>query len=320
MKKLLFTLLLLHSVFTYAQPAACGDTLIDTRDGKKYRTISIGNQCWMQDNLDYGVYLTSSTFQSNNGIFERFAYNNDTTNCPIYGALYQWNEAMNYTTTVGTKGVCPTGWHLPSDAEWITLETTLGMSAGQANLNTAFRGTNQTTQLIVGGTSGFEAKYSGVFDGATQVFQGLTNYTLFWTSSLDATSGYPFRRGLYNVDPRVWRGSGNVAASPDYGYAVRCVSNTLKLTTPPDGTPNGTIRVYPIPAGEQLTIEQPSADTTINFTYQIVDTFGKIIKSELFNKTINSIDVRDIKTGIYTLKIISNTGDNVSVKKIEIIN
>jgi len=46
--------------------------------------------------------------------------------CNVYGGLYQWDEAMQYSTTVGVQGICPTGWHLPADSEWTTLTTFLG--------------------------------------------------------------------------------------------------------------------------------------------------------------------------------------------------
>ena len=60
--------------------------------------------------------------QSNNGIIEKYCYNNEPDSCTKYGGLYQWNEMMQYTTQQGAQGICPPGWHLPTDEEWKVLE------------------------------------------------------------------------------------------------------------------------------------------------------------------------------------------------------
>jgi uncharacterized protein (TIGR02145 family) len=60
--------------------------------------------------------------QTDNGTIEKYCFDNTETNCDVYGGLYQWNEMMQYSTAPGVKGICPTGWHLPTDAEWCTLE------------------------------------------------------------------------------------------------------------------------------------------------------------------------------------------------------
>jgi uncharacterized protein (TIGR02145 family) len=75
--------------------------------------------------------------QTNNSVLEKYCYNNDTANCAIYGGLYQWAEAVQYqngasnTTSPSpafsgnVKGVCPNGWHVPSDGDWCTITTFL---------------------------------------------------------------------------------------------------------------------------------------------------------------------------------------------------
>ena len=79
-------------------------TFTDNRDGKTYKTVTIGKQTWMAENLNYNS--------------ERWwCYNKSSSNCEKYGRLYRWDEARN---------VCPSGWYLPSDAEWTTLINNLG--------------------------------------------------------------------------------------------------------------------------------------------------------------------------------------------------
>jgi uncharacterized protein (TIGR02145 family) len=67
-------------------------------------------------------------------------------NCDIYGGLYQWHEMMQYVSTESTQGICPNGWHLPSDQEWKTAERQLGMTIYQSNLS-GWRGTDQGSKL-----------------------------------------------------------------------------------------------------------------------------------------------------------------------------
>ncbi|MBE0641364.1 MAG: hypothetical protein IH599_04965, partial [Bacteroidales bacterium] len=123
--------IILPPVQTFQQ---CGDTLTDMRDGKKYPTVPIGTQCWMAKNLNVGTMVNSvntgsnHSDMSNNGIIEKYCYSNDTNLCSVYGGLYDWNEMMGYVTTSAVQGICPSGWHIPTDAEWCNLTTFLDAS------------------------------------------------------------------------------------------------------------------------------------------------------------------------------------------------
>lgn len=100
----------------------CGDSITDARDGKKYATVLIGNQCWMAQDLNVGTRIDAPAFQSDNSIIEKYCYDNLESNCDLWGGLYQWPELMAYSTTPGTRGICPEGWHVPTDAEFKVLE------------------------------------------------------------------------------------------------------------------------------------------------------------------------------------------------------
>jgi hypothetical protein len=110
-------------------PAACGSTTSITYGGQTYSVISIGTQCWMAENLNIGTWISLVDDQTDNDIIEKYCYDDDPYFCDIYGGLYQWNEAMQYVTTEGTQGICPTDWHLPTDEEWTTLTDFLGGSS-----------------------------------------------------------------------------------------------------------------------------------------------------------------------------------------------
>jgi hypothetical protein len=112
------------------QPCPGMPYFTDTRDGKVYTTVYIGTQCWMKQNLNIGTRIAGAGNQTNNGTIEKYCYDDNESNCDYYGGLYQWNEMMQYTTTQGVKGICPKGWHLPTNNEWNVLSTFLGGSAG----------------------------------------------------------------------------------------------------------------------------------------------------------------------------------------------
>ena len=105
--------------------------MTDTRDGQTYKTVTIGKQTWMAENLNYDPGDVSSL-----GSYAwHGCYNDDANNCVTYGRLYTWEVTMNdaacaYGNTCnpsGTvQGICPEGWYVPSDAEWNTLWAAVG--------------------------------------------------------------------------------------------------------------------------------------------------------------------------------------------------
>ena len=105
-----------------APPWLCGDTFIDPRDSETYGTVEIGDQCWMAENLAYDQSAYGGDW----------CYSDDcATYEATYGRLYDWAAAMqgaasSDTNPSGVQGVCPTDWHLPSDAEYTELTTYLG--------------------------------------------------------------------------------------------------------------------------------------------------------------------------------------------------
>lgn len=195
-------------------------------------TITIGTQTWMANNLDVGTMITGVTNMTNNSILEKYCYNDDTANCVTYGALYQWDEMMQYVTTAGTQGVCPTGFHLPTDDEWKTLEMQLGMTQAQAD-STGFRGTNQGSQLagneplwndgdlvqdVSFGTSGFAALPGGLRHTSGS-FLNQSNYASYSSSS--ESGGIAWYRNMNFQNLKVNRNALNKL----YGFSVRCLQD-----------------------------------------------------------------------------------------------
>ncbi|MEI7727887.1 MAG: FISUMP domain-containing protein, partial [Bacteroidota bacterium] len=181
-----------EQTFATLPDSPCGQPITDTRDGKTYNTVLIGTQCWFAQNLNVGTKVLGSANQTNNSIIEKYCYNDLESNCDVYGGLYQWDEAMQYSTTEGVIGICPTGWHLPTDAEWTTLTTFLG---GEAVAGGKMKETGLTHWAApnTGATnsSGFTALPGGDRNGYYGNFENLTNYAFFWSSSqTDATGAW----------------------------------------------------------------------------------------------------------------------------------
>jgi uncharacterized protein (TIGR02145 family) len=198
----------------------CGNQLTDTRDGKTYNTVLIGSQCWTKENLNVGTRIDGSQTQPNNGVIEKYCFDNLESNCDLYGGLYQWDEVMQGSTTPGVQGICPSGWHVPTDGEWTTLTTFLGgvaVAGGKmkeaglthwASPNTGATNSSGFTALGVGNTDLYGNFYN------------LTTYAYFWSSS-EQNSGSAFDRDIIYNTEEVSRYN----YEKSYGWAVRCVKD-----------------------------------------------------------------------------------------------
>jgi uncharacterized protein (TIGR02145 family) len=200
----------------------CGDTLVDPRDDRSYPTVLIGAQCWMARNLDVGVMVAGTANQLDNGVIEKYCYADLPANCATYGGLYQWDEMMGYAPSdpanpSTTRGICPPGWHVPSDAEWQELEMHLGMTAEEASMVNTWRGEGVGTALKPGGASGYDALMSGRRDNGP--FNLITLYEYMY-SSTEHLSSYAWRRCLGAADDDVGRWN---TFPKTWGLSVRCV-------------------------------------------------------------------------------------------------
>lgn len=180
--------------------------------------LAIGTQVWAKYNLNVGTMVTGVTDQTNNATLEKYCYSDTESNCTTYGGLYQWDEAMQYVTTEGAQGICPANSHIPTDAEYKTLEMQLGMTQVQADV-TGWRGTNQGTQLKSGGSSGLNMLLAGNrnTDGS---FSSLSLYAYLWLSSESSTR--PWYRYVSSSYATVYR---TTTSYKVFGFSVRCLGN-----------------------------------------------------------------------------------------------
>ncbi len=176
---------------SYEEPP-CSFT--DSRDGQTYDCVEIGTQTWMAENLNYNAS-------------ESYCHGDDEFWCDIFGRLYTWNSAMDGSSTSnlnpsGVKGMCPTGWHLPSNEEWIMLEnyladngynydgTTGGGSLKIAKAMAATTSWNTSdsvgaigNDLSLNNASGFSGLAGGLRDYTNGSFVYNKTYAIFWTST-----------------------------------------------------------------------------------------------------------------------------------------
>lgn len=206
-------------------------TFTDTRDGNEYNWVQIGNQIWMAENLKYLPSVvgpgTGSTTTAYYYVYDYDSTNvtdaKATANYTTYGVLYNWPAAMNgaassTTNPSGIQGVCPTGWHLPSDAEWTQLIDFLS-GEGVAGGKLKETGTTHWTYPNAGATNetGFTALPGG-YRYSDGTFYDIGDYGGWWSATeRNATNAW---------DRNMGNGNSGVGRSNDYkelGFCVRCV-------------------------------------------------------------------------------------------------
>ena len=208
------------AMYFFCLQPSCGNPITDSRDGQTYNTVQIGTQCWMSQNLNIGTKVNGLTEQTNNNIIEKYCYNNDESYCDVYGGLYQWNEMMQYVTTEGVQGICPTGWHLPTDAEWTTLTTYLG---GESVAGGKLKETGTIHWLAPNNGATNESGFTAVPAGNRDFygsFLGIGYYVYWWSSSEYGTS-LAWYRYPYYTDSNVT----SYVTGKSYGLSVRCLKD-----------------------------------------------------------------------------------------------
>ncbi|MEI7727476.1 MAG: FISUMP domain-containing protein, partial [Bacteroidota bacterium] len=183
----------------------CGNNLTDIRDGKSYPTVLIGTQCWMEENLDFGFRISDLVPQTDNCTPE--FYKNPNSGISNPKSVYQWDELMQYQTAEGSQGLCPPGWHVPTDAEWATL---INFYQGNGSAGRPLQDT------II---NGFKALRSGVFY-LNSIWSFMDFATIFWTStSSGPTKAISHGMNLYNFSVSLY------PASRGNAFGVRCLKD-----------------------------------------------------------------------------------------------
>ena len=215
----------------YLNPNIHYDSLVDDRDGQVYKTVGIGSQVWMAQNLNYADSVQTPSLK---GLI--WCYGNDSAKCEAVGHLYSWSAAIDSVALANdpanplicgrgklcemptrVQGVCPNGWHLPDTTEWENLFAAVG---GRSTASDVLRSSdgwyyNKNGTNAYGFTA-LPAGYGG--DGCS--FGGDTSNGFFWTATQTGEDdAYYVQLSVYNEGPRV------TSEGKNFGLSVRCVKD-----------------------------------------------------------------------------------------------
>jgi uncharacterized protein (TIGR02145 family) len=217
---------------TLANGSVCGE--IVNYEGKDYNTLAIGGQCWFKENLDVGIMIDYPQNQLNNGIIEKYCGYNESSNCELYGGLYRWDEMMNYQPVTLQQGICPDGWHVPSDIElsilnnFVSLHPDFLCDNNPVNIAKSLAGTTDwytsVTNCTVGKdlSSNNSTNFSGLPGGAQnyEFFEGPGSDLYLWSSTENLLSESWFY-SLDSYDSVMHR----VSYNKNTGRSVRCLKD-----------------------------------------------------------------------------------------------
>ncbi len=267
-------------------------------DGNTYEVVKIGEQHWMQENLKSLHYADGSP------ISNALSYNNDDSLADIYGRLYDWDAAMNYSVVEQAQGVCPNGWHIPSDDEWSQLADYLGgSSVAGGKMKQVGLEHWKAPNTAATNESGFNALASGEYDDTH--FQLLNEYFVAWSSTQSNANFAKYRYLSYDdgaMHPYSYYKS--------FLYSVRCVKDqSLGI----DKTTSLGLKVYPNPVDYLMYLDQEK-DDKIEKSVQVFNQQGKEMMHFMWSGKQHAEDMGVLEPGIYLLKIV-NKGE-VKYKKI----
>ena len=213
---------------TYLNPEIDYDTIIDARDGKVYKTVKIGEQTWMAENLNYDPGQGGP----DDAKYEwSWCYNNEPQNCDVAGRLYTWAAAIDSvkmandaddprncgmgigcTFWTAVQGICPDGWHLPSTKEWNNLNAGISVTGEELKSQTGWHNDEDGTNV-----TGFSAIPAGWYRNG--VFGNAGIITYFWGSYGSYEDEAEYMKLFSHSSREVYY------LEKDYGFSVRCIKD-----------------------------------------------------------------------------------------------
>jgi uncharacterized protein (TIGR02145 family) len=313
-------------------------TTVTDIDGNVYDCVPIGTQIWMAENLKATRYPDGSAIPyitvntewgalGDNETDDAYCfYENDANGeAAQFGALYSWAAAMGDNATSsdmvpsGVQGVCPAGWHLPSEAEWTVLEDYLIANGynfdGSLSGNEIAKSLAATSGWTPNGTAGNPGNdqgsnnstgFTGLAGGtrsnaSTGIFTGKESKGIWWSSTEYATDNTMAYRSLiqYNYDNFMVYFN-----QKSNGFSVRCLSNSsvsigIKKMNEGKGHP-----LYPNPAADRFYINNTDAKS---IEIQMCNVLGENVLESVLSFGINDFDINTLPKGVYVVKLI---GDN----------
>jgi uncharacterized protein (TIGR02145 family) len=304
----------------------CGKLFVDDRDEKQYNTVEIGDQCWMADNLNYQSTCSSVDWIDDSDEGWCGYYDDEGSLVEENGLLYQWSAAMDWDgegspPALRHEGICPEGWVVPSDEDWMGLEEALGMCSGTGTGCSETEGWRNSgdvgSKLAIWtnngeGTNeaGFTALATG-YRSASGSFESLGSSTGFWTSSsLESNS---WRRLLEDAESGVSRELSNWAQA----YPLRCVSDeiyTIKYASSNGGSVSPSSRKV----AHKGTSLAPSIEANYNYdflNFSIISGEGHGDLNSLTGEIVNVVGDMTVRANFiikqYTISYTATVGGSI---------
>lgn len=287
-------------------------------DGNVYPTVTIGTQVWMAENLkvthyangDNIAYVRADTDWYNLNTGALSYYSHDTLNRNVYGNLY------NGFAVLDSRNVCPEGWHVPTDDEWVLLERTICSSATctldfpYASLNSGWQGTDEGGKLKETGTLHWNSPNTGatnssgmtVLPGGYRYWDGLFytigDYTILWTATEDSSQVNMWFRGILNNRSDVYKGYGD----KKNGMSIRCV--TAASGSGLEERENDQEHFYPNPATDRLYVNFSSS---LPAKLQVYNLMGALVMECALKEGSNEVNLFSLAAGVYFLQCRSSS-------------
>ena len=212
-------------------PAKLEYGIVTDVDGNSYKTVKIGNQWWMCENLRVKHFQDGSDISYIGNVDQDSVWTNANTsafcfiNDTLYGCLY------NSFAVKDSKKLAPAGWHIPTDEEWKTMEKTIGMTEVQSN-QLAWRGTNEAELLLNKNGEGWQTGtvpfgldiYDfSILPSGCRLFSGemTSGFTAFFWTSTSTTNAQAYYRYFDSQKKNIFRQT----TYPQYGMSIRCVKD-----------------------------------------------------------------------------------------------
>jgi uncharacterized protein (TIGR02145 family) len=295
MKTMNYAVILLIASTICAVSWVPGEDLLDTRDGQLYKTATIGNQVWMAENLNIGELVLSDkpgAIMQNNGIIEKYCWDNALDGCDELidglkrGGFYEWQEAVQKydgAPSEPVKGVCPEGWHIPSNTEWNEL---LNYLTSTYNISTY---PELADCLLVGGASGFNAVLTGyrcTMNGGFRVSAMTPDTRTYYYTAEQADN---------ENAPAIEIGVGSFTSfniPKSIGLCIRCIMDEGTANIDDEQSTDLDIKVFPNPAFDHILLLGAEQYAQV----KVISLAGKVLINAKYN---SQLDISKLDSGIY---------------------
>lgn len=297
-----FFALVMSANMTVSAQGGCPMNMTDV-DGNSYPVVQIGNQCWMANNLATARYANGDSiphvpyawYAQTNGAW--CAYDNLEANDTLYGKLYNW------FTVADTRSLCPTGWHMPTDADWYPVINTYGGASTAGGALKAVSPLWLPPNADATNSSGFTGLPGGVrSDMGSFINVGTDGF--FW-SATDQQSTSAWSWHLHHD----WGGVDHGGVLKQAGLSCRCVYDQLVGIEEDRVLP--LLAAFPNPTTGMVQVDLQGAIAN----YEVFDAFGRSATRGRLQTGLNAIDLTACAPGVYHLQVEGAAGSVRVVKE-----